>query len=89
MTSAGRAYPWELYRLTKESREFLEEHNLLAAEETIQQVYDTISGKSQKIVNYENVPQPDVAKRVCGRYSYSPRNGSRALTVPVARVSPS
>lgn len=54
-----QGYPWKFYGLTEEGREFLEEHNLLAAEETLQQIYDTISDKPEKMVKYENVPRPD------------------------------
>jgi len=57
--SAGRATPESPYGLTEEGWEFLEEHNLLAAEETFQQIYDTISDKSEKMVKYENAPRPD------------------------------
>jgi len=31
-------------------------HGLLAAEETLQQICDTISDKAEKIVEYENAP---------------------------------
>jgi hypothetical protein len=44
---------------TEDGRAFLEEHNLLAAEETLQQIYDTISDKPEKMVKYENAPRPD------------------------------
>jgi len=54
-----QGYPWKFYGLTEEGREFLEEHNLLAAEETLQQIYDTLSDKPEKMVKYENVPRPD------------------------------
>ncbi|OYR44185.1 PadR family transcriptional regulator [Halorubrum sp. Ea1] len=54
-----QGYPWKFYGLTEEGQEFLEEHNLLAAEETLQQIYDTISDKSEKMVKYENAPRPD------------------------------
>jgi len=54
-----QGYPWNFYGLTKEGRDFLEKHNLLAAEETLQQVYETISDKSEKMVKYENAPHPD------------------------------
>ena len=56
-----QGYPWKFYGLTDEGREFLEAHNLLAAEETLQQIYDTISDKPEKMVKYENVPRPDDA----------------------------
>ena len=54
-----QGYPWKFYGLTEEGREFLDAHNLLAAEETLQQIYDTISDKPVKMVKYENAPRPD------------------------------
>jgi DNA-binding PadR family transcriptional regulator len=54
-----QGYPWKFYGLTEEGREFLEEHSLLAAEGTLQQIYDTISDKPEKMVKYENAPRPD------------------------------
>jgi hypothetical protein len=33
-------------------------HDLLAAEETVQQIYETISDKPEKMVKYENAPRP-------------------------------
>jgi DNA-binding MarR family transcriptional regulator len=54
-----QGYPWKFYGLTEEGRTFLEKHNLLAAEETLQQIYDTISDKPEKMVKYENAPRPD------------------------------
>ena len=54
-----QGYPWKFYGLTEEGREFLEEHSLLAAEETLQQIYDTISDKPEKMVKYENASRPD------------------------------
>ena len=53
-----QGYPWKFYGLTDEGREFLNDHNLLAAEETLQQIYDTISDKPEKMVKYENAPRP-------------------------------
>jgi DNA-binding MarR family transcriptional regulator len=53
-----QGYPWKFYGLTDEGREFLEEHNLLAAEETLQQIYDTISDKPEKMIKYENAMRP-------------------------------
>ena len=38
-----QGYPWKFYGLTDDGRDFLEAHNLLAAEETLQQIYQTIS----------------------------------------------
>ena len=54
-----QGYPWKFYALSEDAREFLEKHNLLAAEETLQQIYDTISNKPEKMVKYENAPRPD------------------------------
>ncbi|WP_159903747.1 winged helix-turn-helix domain-containing protein [Salinirussus salinus] len=56
-----QGYPWKFYGLTDEGREFLEDHNLLAAEETLQQIYETISDKPDKMVKYESAPRPDDA----------------------------
>ena len=56
-----QGYPWKFYALTDEGREFLEAHNLLAAEETLQRIYETISDKPEKMVKYENAPRPDAA----------------------------
>ena len=52
-------YPWKFYSLTEGGREFLEKHNLLAAEETLQQIYHTISDTPEKMVKYQNAPRPD------------------------------
>jgi DNA-binding MarR family transcriptional regulator len=54
-----QGYPWKFYGLTEGGREFLDEHNLLSAEETLQQIYDTITDKPEKMVKYENAPRPD------------------------------
>jgi DNA-binding MarR family transcriptional regulator len=54
-----QGYPWKFYGLTEDGRELLETHNLLAAEETLQQIYDTIADKPEKMVKYENAPRPD------------------------------
>ena len=54
-----QGHPWKFYGLTEDGREFLNDHNLLAAEETLQQIYDTISDKPEKMVKYENAPRPD------------------------------
>ncbi len=54
-----QGYPWKFYGLTDEGQEFLKENNLLATEETLQQIYDTISDKPKKIVKYESASRPD------------------------------
>ena len=53
-----QGYPWKFYGLTDDGREFFEAHNLLATEETLQQIYQTISDKPEKMVKYENAPRP-------------------------------
>ena len=53
-----QGYPWKFYGLSEGGREFLEAHNLLAAEETLQRIYETISDKPGKMVKYENAPRP-------------------------------
>ena len=58
-----QGYPWKFYGLSDEGRELLEHHNLLEAEETLQRVYETISDKPEKMVEYENAPRPDVDRR--------------------------
>lgn len=55
-----QGYPWKFYRLTDEGRTFLERHNLLAAEETLERMYGSISDKSEKMVKYETAPRPNV-----------------------------
>ena len=54
-----QGYPWKFYGLTEEGREFLKDHNLLAAEKTLQQIYETISDKPEKMVKYESAPRPN------------------------------
>jgi predicted transcriptional regulator len=56
-----QGYPWKFYGLSEDGRTFLDDHNLLAAEETLQQIYDTIADKPEKMVKYENAPRPDGA----------------------------
>ncbi|TKX72367.1 PadR family transcriptional regulator [Halorubrum sp. GN11_10-6_MGM] len=56
-----QGYPRKFYGLTEEGRTFLDEHNLLAAEETLQQIHKTISDKPEKMIKYENAPRPDGA----------------------------
>lgn len=56
-----QGYPWKFYRLSDEGRTFLDEHNLLRAEATLQHMYETITDKPEKMVKYENAPRPEVA----------------------------
>ena len=53
-----RAYPWKFYGLTDDGREFLEEHNLFKAEETLQRIYETITDKPDKMFKDEKAPRP-------------------------------
>jgi DNA-binding MarR family transcriptional regulator len=54
-----QGYPWKFYGLTEEGGAFLDEHNLLAAEETLQRIYESISDKPEKMEKYENAPRPE------------------------------
>jgi len=82
-TGASGGYPWTFYGLTEESREFLEEHNLLAAEETLQQIYNTISDKPEKWSSTRTHPVPIASngtfyfRIVC--YSYASAGEERIL----------
>lgn len=52
-------YPWKFYGLIDEKRALVKKHNLLAAEEVLQQIHDTISDKPEKMLKYENTPHLD------------------------------
>jgi len=49
-----QGYPWKFYGLTEEGRTFLDEHNLLAAEETSNRSTRPSPDKPEKMVKYEN-----------------------------------
>jgi DNA-binding MarR family transcriptional regulator len=53
-----QGFPRKFYGVSDEGREFLAEHNLLRAEETLQRIYETISDKPEKMIKYENAPRP-------------------------------
>ena len=53
-----QGYPWKFYGVSDAGREFLDEHNLLEAEETLRRIYETISDKPEKMIKYENAPHP-------------------------------
>ena len=53
-----QGYPRKFYGLSEAGREFLDEHNLLAAEESLQRIYERIDEKPEKMVKYENAPRP-------------------------------
>jgi len=59
MTSADRATPWKFYGLTETGREFLNDHNLLAVEETFQQIYNNISDKPREDGQNTRTPPPE------------------------------
>ncbi len=50
--------PYKFYGLSEFGRQFLEEHKLLRAEETLQEIYDRIE-KTAQIERYENAPRPE------------------------------
>jgi DNA-binding PadR family transcriptional regulator len=63
-----QGYPWKFYGFTNEGQAFLEEHNLFAAEETLQQIYDIISDKPEKMLKYENAPPVRTASEIWKRH---------------------
>lgn len=50
--------PYKFYGLSEDGREFLTEHGLLRAEETLTEIYNTIE-KTETIQRYETAPRPD------------------------------
>lgn len=54
-----QSLPWKFYALTDSGREFLADHNLLRAEETLQAIYGAIEDKPEKMHRYEAAPRPD------------------------------
>ena len=50
--------PYTFYGISKEGRRFLAEHDLLRAEETLQEIYDRVE-KTAEIERYESAPRPD------------------------------
>lgn len=50
--------PYTFYGLSDEGREFLDEHGLLRAEETLRTIYDRVE-KTDAIARYESAPRPD------------------------------
>ena len=77
-----QGYPWKFYGLTEAGREFLEDHSLLAAEETLQQIYETNSDKPERMVNCavarSPLPQPRAtASGREGRSAFAPATNTR------------
>jgi len=50
--------PYKFYGISASGRAFLEEHNLLRAEETLQTIYERVE-KTDDIKRYETAPRPD------------------------------
>ena len=50
--------PYKFYGLSEDGREFLKEHGLLRAEETLTEIYSTID-KTETVRRYETAPRPD------------------------------
>ena len=49
--------PYKFYGISSEGRDFLDEHGLLRAEETLQTIYDRVE-KTETIQRYETAPRP-------------------------------
>jgi hypothetical protein len=49
--------PYKFYGLSDDGREFLEEHGLLRAEETLTEIYNSVE-KTETIQRYEAAPRP-------------------------------
>jgi len=50
--------PYKFYGISGEGREFLGEHGLLRAEETLQTIYERVE-KTEMIERYETAPRPE------------------------------
>lgn len=50
--------PYKFYGISEEGREFLTDHKLLRAEETLQTIYDRVE-KTNEIERYESAPRPN------------------------------
>lgn len=50
--------PYKFYGLSEDGREFLEEHGLLRAEETLTEIYNSVE-KTETIQRYETAPRPE------------------------------
>ena len=47
--------PWKFYGLTEAGRTFFDEYNLIAAGETLQRIYETISNNPEEMINQVRV----------------------------------
>jgi DNA-binding HxlR family transcriptional regulator len=50
--------PYKFYGLSDDGRQFLEEHGLLRAEDTLTEIYDSVD-KTETIQRYETAPRPE------------------------------
>jgi len=50
--------PYKFYGISEGGRQFLEDHKLLRAEETLREIYDRVE-KTAVIERYESAPRPD------------------------------
>ena len=50
--------PYKFYGISESGRQFLKEHKLLRAQDTLREIYDRIE-KSDDIIRYETAPRPE------------------------------
>ncbi|UTF55899.1 helix-turn-helix domain-containing protein [Natronosalvus rutilus] len=50
--------PYKFYGISESGRQFLEEHKLLRAQETLREIYDRVE-KTDDIKRYETAPRPE------------------------------
>jgi len=50
--------PYKFYGISESGRQFLEEHKLLRAQDTLREIYDRV-GKTEDIKRYETAPRPE------------------------------
>ncbi|MDL0126410.1 helix-turn-helix domain-containing protein (plasmid) [Halobacterium sp. MBLA0001] len=50
--------PYKFYGISEKGRQFLEEHDLYRAQDTLREIYDRVE-KTEDIKRYENAPRPE------------------------------
>jgi len=50
--------PYKFYGISESGRQFLEEHKLLRAQDTLREIYDRVE-KTEDIKRYETAPRPE------------------------------
>ncbi len=50
--------PYKFYGISESGRQFLEEHKLLRAQDTLREIYDRVE-KTDDITRYETAPRPE------------------------------